>query len=336
MAGCGYWGPNLARNFRSLEACRVPVVCDTNPERLRHLRSLYPEMAGCTDYAEFLNYEPLEAVAIATPVRHHYWMAKAALEKGKHTLIEKPMASSLAECQELLALARRQGVMLMVGHTFLYAPAVRRMKEILAGGEVGDIRYICSRRLNLGLFQNDINVTWDLAPHDLSIILHLVGEPPQSVACSGAAHVNPGVEDVAMLFLKFSGGRCAIVHNSWLEPRKVREMTIVGSRKMIVYDDVEPHEKLKIYDKRVEPMPHYDTFADFHYAYHYGENYAPYVRQEEPLKLECQHFAECIRSGCQPLTDGQHGAEIVAILEAAQTSLARHGQAVPCGTIAPA
>jgi predicted dehydrogenase len=268
-----------------------------------------------------LNGVGLDAVVIATPVRFHHAMARAALLAGKHVLIEKPMAASVAECQELVALARQQGVVLMVGHTFLYSPAVRKIKEIIDSGDIGELRYISARRLNLGLFQKDINVTWDLAPHDLSIILHIMDETPHSVACYGDAHITPGIEDVTNLYLSFRKNRAAVVQSSWLDPKKVREMTFVGSRRMIVYDDIASNEKIKIYDARVERPPHYDTFAEFQYSYHYGDMYVPYVKQEEPLKLECQHFLDCIREGRAPLTSGEKGLEVVRILEMASQSL---------------
>jgi predicted dehydrogenase len=216
----------------------------------------------------------------------------------------------------------------MAAHTFLYSPVVQKIKEIIDQGDIGEIRYICSRRLNLGLFQKDINVTWDLAPHDISIILHILGEQPISVNCRGSAHITPGVEDVTTMCLNFSRQRSAIIHNSWLDPRKVREMTIVGSRRMIVYDDVAPQEKLRVFDARVERPPHYDTFAEFHYAYHYGDVYVPYIKQEEPLKTECQHFLDCITHGRTPLTDGKQGLDLVRILEASSESLKKEGAPV--------
>jgi predicted dehydrogenase len=228
----------------------------------------------------------------------------------------------------LIQIAQKNGLVLMIGHTFLYSPAVTKIKEIVEMGDLGDIRYISARRLNLGLFQKDINVAWDLAPHDLSIILHIMGEMPVSVNCRGSAHVTPGVEDVTSMCLTFAKDRSAIVHSSWLDPRKIREMTIVGSKRMIVYDDVAQLEKIRIFDVRVERPPHYDTFAEFHYAYHYGDVYAPYIKQEEPLKTECQHFLDCIRDSTTPLSDGAQGMDMVKILEASSLSLQQHGSAV--------
>ena len=216
----------------------------------------------------------------------------------------------------------------MTGHTFLYSPAVRKIKEIVDQGDIGEIRYIAARRLNLGLFQKDINVAWDLAPHDISIIQHLMGEQPITINCRGSAHINPGVEDVTTMWLSFSRQRTAVIHSSWLDPLKVREMTIVGSKRMIVYDDVAPLEKIRIFDTRVETPPHYDTFAEFQYAYHYGDMHVPHIKQEEPLKVECQHFLDCITGGQVPLTSGRQGHELVRILEASSESLKRGGAPV--------
>ena len=328
VVGCGYWGPNLARNFRSLPECTLRTVCDLNKERLRHMRSLYPEVQGETQFNRLLEDKEIDAIVIATALKHHFAMAKASLLAGKHTLIEKPMAGSVEQCEELIALAREKGLTLMVGHTFLYSPAVRKIKEIIDNNDIGEIRYISARRLNLGLFQPDINVTWDLAPHDLSIILYIMEELPFSVNCRGVAHITPGIEDVTSMNLHFSNERSAVVQSSWLDPRKVREMTIVGSERMIVYDDVAPQEKIKIYDVHVKRPPHYDTFAEFHYAYHYGDTYSPYIKQDEPLKGECQHFLDCIRSGRTPLTSGAAGLDVVRILEAASASIRMNGAPV--------
>jgi predicted dehydrogenase len=328
VVGCGYWGPNLVRNFRSLPDCQLKIMCDSNQERLKHFKPLYPEVQRATDYNHMLNGINLDAVVIATAVKFHFPMAKASLLAGKHTFIEKPMASSSEHCEELIDIAKKKGLVLMAGHTFLYSPVVRKIKEIIDKGDIGEIRYICARRLNLGIYQKDINVAWDLAPHDISIILSIMGEQPIAVNCRGSAHITPEIEDVTTMCLTFSKQRSAIIHSSWLDPRKVREMTIVGSKRMIVYDDVSPLEKLRIFDARVERAPHYDTFAEFQYAYHYGDVYVPYIKQEEPLKTECQHFLDCIKHGKTPLTDGQQGLDLVRILEASSESLKRGGAPV--------
>jgi predicted dehydrogenase len=328
VVGCGYWGPNHARNLNSLSDCALRAICDQDPQRLAHLKTLYPQVECYTSFDDMLQRAKLDAVVIATAVKSHFALTQRSLSAGLHTLVEKPMASSTAECETLIELAAAKKRVLMVGHTFLYSAHVRKIKEIVDKGDLGDIQYISSRRLNLGLFQKDINVAWDLAPHDLSIILYIIGEMPLVVNCCGKAHVSRGVEDVTSMCLVFRKDRLATVQSSWLDPRKVREMTIVGTRRMVVYDDVAPLEKIKIYDARVEIPPHYDTFAEFQYAYHYGDMYVPYVRQEEPLKIECQHFLDCIRDGTSPVSDGEQGRQLVRVLEAASTSLRRGGAAV--------
>lgn len=336
VVGCGYWGPNLIRNFRGLPDCSLKLMCDASAERLAHMNKLYPEVEGTASYDHCLNGAGLDAIAIATPVRFHHSMAKASLLAGKHTFIEKPMAMSVAECEELIALADRLGLILMVGHTFLFAPAVRKIKEIVDSGELGELRYIAARRLNLGLFQKDINVAWDLAPHDISIVLHIMGDTPLSVACWGDAHITPGIEDVTNMYLRFAKNCVALIHSSWLDPKKVREMTFVGSKRMVVYDDVAMQEKIRVYDVRVERPPHYDTFAEFQYSYHYGDIHVPYLKQEEPLKLECQHFLDCIREGRVPMTCGRKGLEVVRILELSTRSLQNRGAAMTADPAAAA
>lgn len=335
VVGLGYWGPNLARNFGSLPECRLAALCDLSEERLAHMKKLYPDATGYTSFQKMLENDSIDAIVVATPVRQHYPLVKASLLAGKHVLVEKPMASSAAECEELIALAKKKGLTLMVGHTFLYSEPVRMISEIVRRGDIGTLQYINCQRLNLGLFQKDINVAWDLAPHDLSIILHIFGENPETVNCQGNAHITPGIEDVTNMSLMFSNNRFATVQSSWLEPRKVRQMTFVGSRRMIVYDDLEPREKIRIYDVRVERPPFYDTFAEFHYSYHYGDSYIPHVQQEEPLRRMTQHFLECIETGAEPISAGQQGLELVRILEASSQSLQAQGSPVAYKTTKP-
>ena len=325
VVGCGYWGPNLIRNFRSLPECELTDLCDVSTSRLKHLKSLYQDVTTHTSFDEMLSGRELDAIIIATPVHLHHKLAMQSLNAGKHVMIEKPMASSVEQCKEMAAAAKEHKVTLMVGHTFLYSPHVRKIKEIIKSGDIGDIFYITSRRLNLGLFQKDINVVWDLAPHDISIIQYLMEEMPVSVNCQGNAHVTKGIEDISNMTLMFASGRYATVQTSWLDPRKVREITIVGSKRMIVYDDLQPLHKITIYDQRVEKPPHYDTFAEFQYAYHYGDVYSPYVKQDEPLKIECRHFLDCIRTGETPMTSAEQATGVVRILEASSASLKQDG-----------
>jgi predicted dehydrogenase len=297
------------------------------------MKARFPSVEISTNFEEMVARPDLDAIVIATSVHLHYPMAKAALLAGKHAFIEKPMARSAAECDELVELAAARDLILMVGHTFLYSPHLRKIRDIIENGDIGELRYISCRRLNLGLFQKDINVAWDLAPHDISMILHILGEQPKTVNCQGNCHVTKGIEDITTMCLNFSKRVYATVQNSWLDPRKVREMTIVGSRRMIVYDDVQPLEKIRIYDMRVETPPHYDSFAEFQYSYHYGDSYIPYVQQDEPLKIEAQHFLDCIRNGETPLTDGKFGADVVRVLEASSHSLRANGGAIDFATL---
>lgn len=328
VVGCGYWGPNLIRNFHTLPGCRIKTICDFNQERLDHFKQVYPTVQTTRNFEDIISDDDVNAVAVATPVHTHYSLAEQSLKSGKHAFIEKPMASSSDQCRKLNELAAAKSLVIMVGHTFVYTSPVRKIKEIISSGEIGEVLYISSRRLNLGLFQNDVNVTWDLAPHDISIILYILDHEPVSVNCQGKAHVRPMIEDVTNLTINFSNGGIAMVQSSWIDPRKVRETTIVGSKKMIVYDDNEPLEKLKIYDKCVEVPPHYDTYAEFHFSYHYGDMYSPYLKQVEPLKVECQQFVDCVKNGARSDSSGKDGLKVVQILEAATLSLKSGGREI--------
>lgn len=329
VIGCGYWGPNLIRNFNNnIHDCTLKTVSDLDESRLKHITTNHPNVKGVTDANQLVEDKEIDAVVVATPVKFHFSLAKTALLAGKHVMIEKPMASSVAECEELVEIANSKGLVLMVGHTFLYSEPVRKIASIIKSGDIGDIRYINSQRLNLGLFQKDINVAWDLAPHDISIILYLLGSYPKTVNCQGNAHVTPGIEDVTNMSLMFDSDRFATIQSSWLEPRKVRQMTIVGTRRMIIYNDIQPTEKVRIYDVRVDRPPHYDTFAEFQYSYYYGDIYTPRLDQSEPLKVQCQHFLDCIREGKKPISSGERGLELVKILEASSESLKNNGAPV--------
>jgi len=331
VVGCGYWGPNLIRNLSTLPDCEVKWVCDARPERLAHMQQLYPQVKTTNNFSDVVDDPDVDAVIVAVPVRFHYEMAKRALDAGKHTFIEKPMARSSAECLRLIETAERQQLTIMVGHTFVYSTPVRKIKEIVDSGQLGEIQYVSSRRLNLGLFQKDINVAWDLAPHDISILLHILGEAPVSVNCQGKSHLAKGIEDVTDIAMQFASGAFASVQSSWLHPSKVRETVVVGTKMMLVYDDLEPNEKIKIYDKRVEVPPYYDTFAEFQYSYYYGDVHSPFLKLTEPLKIECEHFRDCILTGVGPESGGVEGLRVVQILEAASASLAGNGAMVKIG-----
>ncbi len=318
VIGCGYWGPNLIRNFMQINESDVKMVSDLDDKRLKHVKTNYNTIQTTKNYKEILENPEIDIIAVATPVWLHHKMGIEALNAGKHVFIEKPLASSVKEADDLVKVAEKQNKKLMVGHTFLYTSAVRKMKEVIDSGELGEIYYINTQRLNLGLFQQDINVIWDLAPHDISIILHLLGREPESVQFVGASHINPSIEDVAILTMKFSKDVIAFVQSSWLDPDKVRKITVVGSKKMMVYDDVEPAEKIRIYDKGVEKPEHYDTYAEFPYSYKYGDTLIPRLGGSEPLREELSHFLDCIANDKKPLSDGYNGLQVVKVLEKAK------------------
>lgn len=321
VIGCGYWGPNLIRNFVQMNATNVTRVADLDEGRLNRMKALYPSVDTTMDYNDIVSDTDIDIVAIATPVHSHYKFASEALSAKKHVFVEKPITSSVKDAESLIELAEKHQRKLMVGHTFLYTAAVKKMKDVIDSGDLGEIYYISTQRLNLGLFQQDINVIWDLAPHDISIILHLLGKDPISVSAIGEAHINPAVEDVAVLTMKFSENQIAFVKSSWLDPDKVRKITVVGSKKMLVYDDVEPTEKIRIYDKGIEKPGYYDTYGDFPYTYKYGDIVIPKLDGAEPIQTELAHFVRCIESGDAPLSDGRNGLQVVTILESAQESL---------------
>ena len=330
VIGAGYWGPNLVRNFNQLPDSEVSPVCDLDKGRLEYIQRLYPHVQVATDYRKAVESSTLDAVCIATPVMSHHRIATEALKAGKHVLIEKPMTANLQEAQELVDLAYDLNRVLMVDHTFAFAPAVKKIRDLVQNDELGQIYYISMSRLNLGLFQRDINVIWDLAPHDISILSHVLGVYPTAVAAHGTCNILANIEDVAMVNLYFPGNVVAFLHLSWLDPAKQRRATFVGSRKMLVYDDVEPLEKIKIHDKGVEDLPHYDTFGEFQLSYRYGDISAPYVENQEPLTIECRHFLDCIIQGTEPISSGKEGLRVVKIIEACQSSLRQQGVTVQC------
>ncbi len=324
IIGCGYWGPKWARNFHEVSQADLKMVCDFKQDRLDHLKSLYPYVETSRDYRELLTSD-VEAVVIATPVSTHHRLALECLQAGKHVLVEKPIASCSKEAEEIIGVAEEQERILMVGHTFEYNPAVEAVRDVIASGELGRIYYINATRVNLGLFQQDINVIWDLAPHDLSILVFILGMEPDIVSARGNAYVQKGIHDVAYVTVYFPDGTLADIRVSWLDPCKIRRVTVVGSKKMLVYDDVEPENKVLIYDKGVEVPPYSDTVEEFHLSYRYGD-ITPYpIQWVEPLKVECLHFLECIRGKKHPRSDGYAGLKVVKILEAAQRSLLNGG-----------
>jgi predicted dehydrogenase len=327
VAGFGYWGPKLVRNLSEMADAELTWVSDLDVARLQRVKSQYPSLRVTSSFDEMLRSD-VDAVVIATPIWTHYRLARAALLAGKHVMVEKPLTNSAVEAEELTQLAESLGLTLMVGHTFIYNSAVRALREIVQSGEIGDVYYVDAARLNLGLFQTKTNVLWDLAPHDLSILLHVLDRDPVSVSARGSSSVTPGVHDVAYLEVRFAEGLLAHVHLSWLDPCKVRRVTIVGSKKMVVYNDLHEVEKIRIYDKGVERPYETDRFSDFHLTYRYGGVNVPYIPVEEPLRRQCEHFVDCIRTGARPQTDGRSGAKVVRILEEADRSLHNGGTRV--------
>ena len=328
IIGLGYWGPKLVRNFSSIPDCQVAVVCDQDGKRLKQIADDFPTAHAVMDTAS-LFAEDLDAVVVATPANTHYALAKEAIERGLHVFVEKPLATNSADCRDLIRLADRAGVVLFVGHVFLYTEPVAKLKQIIATGELGTLCYINSTRLNLGLVRPDVNVLWDLAPHDISIILELMGDMPQSASCVGLAYLNDAVHEVCSLSLHFENRRMGIVHVSWLDPCKRRVMTIVGSKRMAVYDDMEPEEKIKIYDRGIDMPSDADFLGRFQYTYRFGDTYSPRLVNREPLKLECQSFIDSIIHESRPKTDGRNGLQVVQVLEAADRSLHDGGGKVP-------
>ena len=328
IIGLGYWGPNLVRTFDGLPDAEVTMVCDRDPTRLMQVGARFPHVRATDDAEEVFASGDVDAVVIATPTATHHWLARRALESGLHVFVEKPLASSAAQCEDLIALSEARGLTLMCGHIFLYTAAVAKLREYVQTGELGDVCCITAARRNLGPVRSDVNAMWDLAPHDISIILHLLGETPVSVNCQGLAHLRPDVHDVCVLTMHFPSGLMAVVHSSWLDPNKVRQMTLVGTRKMAVYDDIEPLEKIRVYDKGIDAPPHHVDFGEFPFTYRYGDTFSPYLVEEEPMKAEARHFVECAARGVHPRTDGRGALDVVRVLEAADRSLAAGGARV--------
>jgi predicted dehydrogenase len=327
VLGCGYWGPNLLRNFAENDTYRVVACADVDATRLERLRPRYPDVCFSTEYDRLLHDPTIDAVAIATPAATHYPLAREALCNGKHVLVEKPLATTVADAEHLIALAARQRCTLMVDHTFVYTGAVRKIHELVVGDELGKIYYLDSVRINLGLFRHDVNVLWDLAPHDLSIMERLVHERPVAVSATGQAHLRPPVLDVAYLAVHFASDMVAHFHCNWLAPVKIRRIIIGGSKRLLVYDDAEQSEKVKVYDRGID-VSTTDEVYNMLVQYRSGDMFAPKLETREALAVVAEHFAECILTGRRPLTDGASGLAIVRVLEAAERSVAEDSRRV--------
>lgn len=331
VIGCGYWGPNIIRNLFEITGIELAYCCDLSETRLNSIKERYSSIKTTNNYQDILNSD-IDAVVIATPAETHYAVAKEFLLKGKHILVEKPLTFDLSQAEELVEIAKKNGNILMVGHTFEYNPAVIKAREYIERGELGKVYYIASRRLNLGIVRSDINALWNLAPHDISILIYLLGVMPESVRAWGSAFIQDGIEDVVFFHLHFPGNIAAHVQVSWLDPHKIRETVIVGSKKMIVYDDIDNEGKIRIYDKGVDKIeknnyPN-EVYADYQLRLRSGDLLIPKIDSYEPLKKECQHFIDCIKGNKKPLTDGENGLRVVRVLDAAQRSLKNNGAVV--------
>ncbi|MCK1453116.1 Gfo/Idh/MocA family oxidoreductase [Bradyrhizobium sp. 35] len=329
FVGYGYWGPNLVRNFSINPAARVVSVSDLDPGRLAAIRQQYPGVATTARYDDLLKDASIDAIAIATPVHTHYELAMAALRAGKHVLVEKPLAPSSEQVMRLIDEADRRGLILMVDHTFLYTPAVQKIRELLLKSELGDVYYYDSTRSSLGLFQKDVNVIWDLAVHDISIIHHIFDEEPVAVSATGSCHVVGSPENMAHITLFFANACVAHVSVNWLSPVKVRQTFIGGSKKMIVYDDLEPTEKIKVYDKGITLDRPPESAHQFRIGYRAGDMWAPHISPKEALQTEVEHFIDCVRTGTQPISSGMSGLRVIEVLEAASRSIAKQGKPIP-------
>jgi predicted dehydrogenase len=337
--GLGYWGPNLARTVAGMDGAELTALCDADPESLARVGSRYSGIPLYSDASDLLGSDGLDAVLIATPADTHYVLVRSAIEAGKHVFVEKPMARTVSEAEDLVGRAEAAGVVLMPGHVFLYNAAVRKVRDLIVSGALGDIYYIYSQRLNLGQVRQDVNALWNFAPHDLSILGYWLGAEPTRVVARGFSYLQPGVEDVVFMTLDYPGGVGANVHISWLDPQKVRMMTVVGSEKMVIYDDTSADSRIRLIDKGVSRkvlnrassdagLGTFETFAEFQLLLRAGDVLIPKIDFVEPLQLELADFVESIRDGRSPVSDARSGVQVVRTLEAAQRSLTGVGQPV--------
>ncbi len=336
IVGYGYWGPNLLRNYMELAHTRVKWVCDRDPQKLAKAKMRYPSVLVTESYGDVLGDSEVDAVVIATPISTHFPLADAALAAGKHVFVEKPMTSSAVDAERLIRHAETRQLTLMVGHTFEFSPPVVRIKEIIDSGEIGDVYFVSSSRVNLGLHQKDVSVIWDLAPHDFSILFAWLGEEPEQVSAMGRGCVKCDIPDVAFVNLRFPSGAVAEVQLSWLSPVKLRRTIVVGSKKMLVYDDTETVEKVKLYDHGVNTVVEPGSFGEFQLSYRTGDILSPHLDSYEPLYTEATHFVECVLTGTTPKTDGQSGLRVVRTLERAEASMIASGAMATWPTPSPA
>jgi predicted dehydrogenase len=332
LVGYGYWGPNLLRNYMELKSAEVRWVCDRDPQRLALAKTRFPAVVVTQEYDDVLADPDVDAVLIATPISTHYELARAALLSGKHVFVEKPMTASADEARRLLELSNAAGRILMVGHTFEYSPPVVKIKEIIDSGELGSIHFVTSSRVNLGLHQKDVSVIWDLAPHDFSMLFYWMGEDPSHISAFGRSCLDCGHPDVAFVNIGFPSGAVAEMQLSWLSPVKLRRTMIVGSRKMLLYDDTESVEKVKIYDHGVTRQVEPGSFGEYQLSYRTGDIVSPHLGAQEPLFAEAAEFVDCVQTGRTPKTDGRSGLRVVGALERAEASLLRREDSMPLDT----
>jgi len=325
VVGLGYWGPNLARNFDHLPDAELAWLCDASGDALERLARAFPSARTTASVEDLLGDESLDAVALATPVSTHAELARRVLEAGKNCFVEKPLGQSVEEAERVVESAREAGRVLMVGHLLEYHPGVERMSELIEAGELGDVRYIYSNRLNLGQLRRDENALWSLGAHDVSVILRLAAEEPYECRAVGESYVNEGVEDVVFCYLRFPSGLAAHMHLSWLDPHKERRFTVVGSKRMATFDDMEVERKLSVYDKGFDED--YSSYGE--YIARSGDIFSPHVPNEEPLRIECRHFLDCVRDGVEPRSGAGSGLRVVRVLEALQRSLRESSRAAP-------
>jgi len=328
VIGAGEWGKNHVRTFARLRGATLATVCDLDPDKLAAVRTEYPGVTTTSRYADILQDASVEAVIIASFASQHFEQACLALEAKKHVLVEKPMTLGPEEADELVRLADRAGYCLMVGHLLLYHPAVAKMKALVDGREIGDLFYLYSQRLNLGRVRKDENALWSFGPHDVAVAVHLFGDEPETVTAKGEAFLQKGIVDVVFVTLHFPERKLAHIHLSWLDPHKTRRTTIVGSKKMVVFDDMEPTDKVRIYDKGVDIKPQAVAYEDYLHV-RFGDVLIPHIGSSEPLRVECQHFLDCVRTGNRPMSDGRQGLQVIRVLAAAQRSLDLDGAPVP-------
>ncbi|MFZ0390785.1 MAG: Gfo/Idh/MocA family oxidoreductase [Calditrichia bacterium] len=328
VIGVGYWGPNWVRNFAMHPEVRVKTVCDLKEDRLQYIRRMYPFLQTTTCYQDVLNDTEIDLVAVCTPVDSHFELAQAVLQSGKHVLLEKPMTASVEQAEALLKIAGEKNRHIFVDHTFIFTGAVRKIRELLESGEIGELYYFDSVRVNLGLFQHDVNVIWDLAPHDIAIMHYLLEQPPISVVATGADHLGQGLEDVAYLTVYYPGSLIAHIHTNWLSPVKIRQTLLAGSRKMVVWDDNQPSEKVRVYDKGIEVVRSTDEIYNTLIQYRTGDMHCPKIDATEALAAETRHIVNCLKGTETPLVDGRAGLMVVRILEAAQQSIKQRGREI--------